>query len=176
MTIVSQGALSPATPEKALQDIMCDCHRAIQPTDADDCASLGEKKHECCDNAIKSHKPPPEIGGEQGYGKNGVLQSQTRKQMKAAGTLTGTLWPDACAMSNGKPTQFFDFKFICPDGVRCYDKHTGKVWISRGEGAADANFYFPNGSSQYDKYRRLGKKLNPKLTRDPVPLTSRSCR
>lgn len=155
MTMVAQAAGAPVTPQEALQAIMCDCHRNTPRAADDDCRSHGEKKHECCEAAIQNHQAPPEIGGERGYSPTGKPLTQTRQQLKAAGGLRkGMSFPDACAMNGGQPTQFFDFKFPCG-------------------GEADADFYFPPGRSQFDKYLKLSQKLN--MTLPPVPLTSRSC-
>ena len=55
---------SPA--ERALQDIMCKCHRET-PENPAGCRETGVDKHACCEAAISKHTPPPEIGGERGY-------------------------------------------------------------------------------------------------------------
>ncbi len=148
----------PPSAQQVLQDIMCECHRSAPrvPDGLDRCKRQGIENHACCENAIQNHKPPPEIGGEKGYDKKGAPTGQTRSQMEAAGTLKGTMWPDACAMAGGKPTQFFDFKFPCG-------------------GDSDGDFYLKKkgGVTQYEKYLKLGKKLG--ITEPPVALTSRSC-
>lgn len=172
----AMGAPVVVSPEEAaLQSIMCECHKEVKPGPNDSCTRLGEKKHACCDEKIKARKGPPEIGGESGYSAAGSPLSVTRDQAKASGVLKGTSWPDACAMSNGKPTQFFDFKFICPDGTSYYDRKNDTVKFSRGTGTADGDFYFPAGRSQFDKYKKLGGRLKPPAEKDPKPLSSRSC-
>ncbi|QSQ22079.1 hypothetical protein JY651_44250 [Pyxidicoccus parkwayensis] len=175
MTVVTQKAGAPVTPEGVLQQILCECHQKIQPKEGDTCASLGEAKHECCDKAIQNHKAPPHIDGERGYASDGTRLSQSRAQLKASGTsLKGTLWPDACSTdAAGNPTQFFDFKFVCPGGTQFYDRKTGEVRFSRGKGNPGADFYFPAGKSQYDRYLALSEKLG--MTQPPKPLTSQSC-
>ena len=168
------------TAEEVLQDIMCDCHRNPPPAKPPgECKEIGEAKHECCEECIKNHKPPPDIGGEKGYLKNGK-PAAPRSSYKPAPP-KGSCFPDACATdAAGNPTQFFDFKFICPDGTRYWDKRANKGMggykTATGKGTADANFYFPKGRSQYDKYKKLGKKLYPPVKDNPKPLTSRSCK
>jgi hypothetical protein len=153
-TVDAQGEIQAPLPRDVLQQIACKCN-IIPMEDNDTCRSLGEKKHACCDEEIKRHQPPPELGGEKGYTKAGEELTQTREELKAAGQLEkGMCFPDACAVSGGKPTQFFDFKFPCG-------------------GESDTNFYFPKGRSQYDKYLKLSQKLG--ITAPPVPITSRSC-
>ncbi|HEX5745798.1 MAG TPA: hypothetical protein VFZ09_06120 [Archangium sp.] len=175
MTMVSQKSGSPVTAQMVLQEILCECHKNTKPKPEDTCTSLGEAKHECCDMAIQNHKAPPHIAGERGYASDGSRLTQSRAQMKAAGTLKGTLWPDACSTdAAGNPTQFFDFKFVCPGGTQYYDKRTGEVRFSRGKGNPGADFYFPEGKSQYDRYLKLSMRLG--VTEMPTPLTSQSCR
>ena len=172
--------LEVSDEEKALHDIMCECHRNPPPAKPPgECKEIGEAKHECCEKAIKSHTPPPNIGGEKGYLKNGS-PAAPRSSYKPAPP-KGSGFPDACATdAAGNPTQFFDFKFICPDGTRYWDKNANKGMggyrTATGKGTADANFYFPKGRSQYDKYKKIGKKLKPPVTKNPKPLTSRSCK
>lgn len=177
MSVFQPGeVVSPA--EKALGEIMCDCHDNTPHQDGQSCAEIGEAKHACCEQAIQNHKPPPEIGGEQGYDGAGNALTQSRAALRASGGLKGTLWPDACAMSGGNPTQFFDFKFVCPKGGSYYDKQKGEVRFSGGSGTPGASFYMGQGrgKSQYQKYNELGQKLNPPTTDPPRPLESRACK
>src|SRR5689334_21513179 len=51
-TGLNQYDKDASAEEKALQDIMCKCHKETPIADGDDCKSLGEKKHKCCDDAI----------------------------------------------------------------------------------------------------------------------------
>lgn len=150
---VTQYDKDASPEEKALQDIMCECHRTT-PKPPGGCKEHGEAKHACCEKAISKHTAPPEIGGERGYLKNGS-PAAPRSSYKPAPP-KGSAFPDACAMSGGNPTQFFDFKFPCG-------------------GEADANFYMPKGRSQYDKYLKIGKKLKPPVTKPPKAITSRNC-
>jgi uncharacterized Zn-binding protein involved in type VI secretion len=174
-----------ASPEeRELYRIMCDCHYNTPVEDENDCVGNGNRKHECCEQAIAKHTPPPDLGGERGYQFDAagnpslVPPGSTRASMAAAGTIKGTMWPDACAMSGGNPTQFFDFKFLCRGGTSYYDRHSGKVVNIPARGNADAMFYSGKGrgKSQYQKYKELGDKLNPPCSKDPKVITSRACR
>jgi hypothetical protein len=179
MTMVYQPSQPPSPEEKALGDIMCNCHATTPRSDDDDCKRLGDRKHDCCAAAIQNAKKPPNIGGEQGYDKAGNKLTQTRAQAEASGSLKDTAWPDACAQdAAGNPTQFFDFKFVCPRGVPNVNQKTGKIIWSSGSGSPGGDFYMRKGGkpSQFEKYRDLGKKLNPPTTKDPKPLESSACR
>jgi hypothetical protein len=166
-----------ASPEeKALQDIMCECNRNYPPpAPPGECKEIGDAKHECCEEAIKNHKPPPEIGGERGYLKDGSPAAPRASYIPAPPK--GSSFPDACAVDgNGNPTQFFDFKFICPNGTEYYDRKSGKIRRASGQGTADADFYFPKGRSQFDKYKKLGEKLKPPVEKPPKVISSKACR
>jgi uncharacterized Zn-binding protein involved in type VI secretion len=153
---VHQYDKNASAEERALQDIMCDCHKNTPKTGS--CLVDGIRSHDCCEEAIAAHKGPPQLGGERGYDKDGNLLSVSRKALSAAGLIEkGMCFPDACAMSGGKPTQFFDFKFPC-----------GK------DGRAASNFYGGGRNGQYDRYKRLSKQLG--ITADPRPITSQACR
>lgn len=142
--------------EKALQDIMCDCHKNTPKTG--NCLVDGVKCHDCCEAAIAKHTGPPDLGGERGYDKKGNALAASRKALSSAGLIEkGMCFPDACAMSGGQPTQFFDFKFPC-----------GK------DGRAASNFYGGGRSGQYARYARLSKQLG--ITKPPRPITSQNCR
>lgn len=175
--MVYQPFEPPNPQEQALGDIMCRCHASTPPQKDDTCKSLGDRKHECCDNAIK-RSGNSSIGGEQGYSPTGAKLSQTRTQLKASGGLKGTLWPDACALDGGNPTKFYDFKFVCPPGVPNIDERTGKITYAQGKGSPGGDFYIgKNGQpSQFEKYKKLGKKLKPPVSQDPMPLESSACR
>jgi hypothetical protein len=161
--------------EKWLQDIACKCDK-IQPHQGESCESLGRAKHKCCDDEIKNN-PRPDAEGERGYDAKGNQLKETRDEMEAAGTLTGTMWPDACSVDgNGNPTQFFDFKFAGKDGCTYTDKK-GVIKHAYGGGSPGADFYFSQRGkpSQFKKYQKLGKKLKPKVTKDPKPIVNAKC-
>ena len=122
------------------------------------CREHGIDKHACCEEKIKNHKGPPDIGGERGYDKSGNALSQSREALEASGGLRkGMCFPDACALSGGQPSQFFDFKFPCA-------------------GEADGDFYLGGRgrTSQFAKYSKLSKQL--KIKKPPKVITSRACR
>ena len=152
MTGLHQYSLDASTEEKALQDIMCKCHQNT-PKPPGGCKEHGIAKHACCEEAINKHKAPPEIGGERGYLKSG--KPAKPRASYSPKPPAGSSFPDACAMSGGQPTQFFDFKFPCG-------------------GESDADFFDPPGRSQYDKYLKLSKKLG--MSKPPQVITSRACR
>jgi len=159
MTGVHQYDEDASPEERALQDIMCKCHQnPPPPAPPGDCKEVGVAKHECCEKAIKDHKAPPEIGGERGYDKNGSEFEESREVMSAQGTIRrDDVFPDACAMSDGRPTQFFDFKFPCG-------------------GESDGDFYMKKkrGLTQYERYLRLSKQLG--IEKPPKCISARACR
>jgi uncharacterized Zn-binding protein involved in type VI secretion len=173
-----QYSLDASPEEKALQDIMCECHKnPPPPKPPGHCKEIGEAKHECCEKAIKNNKPPPNIGGERGYLADGSPAAPRASYIPEPPI--DSSFPDACAMdAAGNPTQFFDFKFICPNGAYYYDKKTYKVKRCFGEGTADSNFYLKKkrGKTQFQKYKELGEILDPPVEKDPKVITSRACR
>jgi hypothetical protein len=180
MTMVYQSPGSLAVEVQILADIMCECHATVSPAEEDNCATLGEKKHQCCEDKIqaqKSSSSPANIDGERGYNGKGGPISAARGSFSPAPP-KDSMWPDACTTDGaGNPTQFLDFKFVCPKGGRYYDKATGTVGYASGNGTPGASFYLKGGrNSQFNKYKRLGKKLNPPVTKDPMPLESSACR
>jgi hypothetical protein len=153
---VHQYDKNASAEERALQDIMCDCHKSTPKTG--NCMVDGVNSHDCCEKAIAAHKGPPDLGGERGYDKQGKALTQSRKALSASGGIRkGMCFPDACAMSGGKPAQFFDFKFPC-----------GK------DGLAASNFYGGGRNGQYARYSKLSKQLG--MTKEPRPITSQNCR
>ena len=171
---VDQYDKDASPEEKALQDIMCECHRNPPPAKPPrGCKEIGDAKHACCESAIQKQKPAG-VGGERGYLKNGTPAMPRSSYVPAPPK--GSSFPDACAVdASGNPTRFFDFKFICPNGTEYYDRQSGTIKRASGHGTADANFYFPRGKSQFDKYNKLGGKLKPKVTDPPRVITSRNC-
>lgn len=156
---LKQGDRVISDAEKALQDIVCDCHRNTPPSGMG-CKFDGVLKHECCEECIKNHVPPPEIGGERGYlkkkkGQVGRTPAKPRASYPGKPP-SGSSFPDACAMSGGQPTQFFDFKFPCG-------------------GDSDGAFFMKDGrgKSQFDKYLELSEDLG--MTERPECITARGC-
>jgi uncharacterized Zn-binding protein involved in type VI secretion len=160
--------------EKVLQDIMCECHRNPPPPHPPgECKDIGEAKHQCCEDAIKSQKPAG-IGGEKSYLKNGKPANPRSSYVPAPPK--GSCFPDACTVdAGGNPTQFFDFKFICPAGTEYYDKQAGRVRRASGKGGAGAAFYSPKYKCQHDKYAKVGSKLKPPVQKKPRCITSENC-
>ncbi|MGW8392269.1 PAAR-like domain-containing protein [Pseudoduganella sp. HUAS MS19] len=153
---VHQYDRNASAEERALQDIMCDCHQNTPKTG--NCKIDGIRAHDCCEDAIAAHKPPPDLGGERGYDVDGNFLTTSRKALSAAKKIKkGMCFPDACAMSGGQPTQFFDFKFPCSK-----------------EGKAASDFYGDGPESQYERYTRLSQQLG--ITAQPRVITSQACR
>jgi uncharacterized Zn-binding protein involved in type VI secretion len=173
-----QYSQNASPEEKLLQDIMCECHKnPPTPKPPGECKDIGEAKHECCEKAIQNHTPPPNVGGERGYLADGSPAAPRTSYSPAPPR--GSSFPDACSLdASGNPTQFFDFKFICPDGANYYDRKSGMVKRSFGKGTADAAFYSRRGrgKSQFQKYKELGDNLDPPTQKDPKVITSRACR
>ncbi|MDM0112270.1 DUF4150 domain-containing protein [Variovorax sp. J22R133] len=174
MTGVNQYSKDASPEEKILQDIMCDCHRnPPPPKPPGECKEVGDAKHKCCEDAIKAKKPTG-VDGERGYLKSGK-RAKPRSSYSPAPP-KGSGFPDACSVdAAGNVTQFFDFKFICPNGTEYFDRKSGTLKRASGRGEADAGFYLPARGSQHDKYLKIGEKLNPKPTKKPKCITSRGC-
>ncbi len=85
--------------------------------------------------------------------------------------LRGTCWPDACTLDgNGNPSQFFDFKFQCPEGTRIRRKKGGG-WVTAG-GTTPTGW----GKGQREKYERLSQALGIDPDQNPPTLiTSDTC-
>ncbi len=143
-----------ATPEEFLKEIACRCDK-VKKNNAKkrgkplSCAKQGREKHACCEKALERHNKSgrdPKVGGEQGYhAKSGRrIAAPGREQRFVSGTLPkGSCWPDAAALGpDGKPTQFFDFKFKCATAKSTYAGPP--TWSSS-----------PGNASQLKKYEKL---------------------
>lgn len=129
-----------AVTESILQDVCCACDNDVKPGPYDDCASLGAKKHACCEEKLLKQKG---IGGERGYNRDGTpFTNGPRAQLPQEGywpfrrRIAGTTWPDACALdTQGNPAKFYDFKFGCDRDVPVKMRRDGTP-TTRGDGTA----------------------------------------
>lgn len=175
MTGLDQYSKDATPEEKCLQDIMCDCHRNPPPAEPPGgCKEIGNAKHQCCEDAINKNKPAG-VGGERGYLEDGSPANPRSSYLYPKKPPKGSGFPDACSVdAAGNPTQFFDFKFVCPKGTPYHDKK-GKLHFASGEGDSPQKFYFPPGKCQHDKYKKIGDGLTPPTTKDPKVITSDYC-
>ncbi|MCK4857537.1 MAG: hypothetical protein KAT58_06190 [candidate division Zixibacteria bacterium] len=177
MTLVYQPSEPVSPEEKVIGDIMCECHETtgFDPGDCD-CKDIGNAKHECCERAIQNKKPA-NVGGEQGYTNKGKKLSGSKNSYVPAPP-KGSCFPDACSLdSAGKPKKFYDFKFVCPKGCFFGFDKNGKLKYSSGRGSPGGDFMIKGGrNSQFNRYKRLGKKLKPPVTEDPRALESSACK
>jgi hypothetical protein len=166
-----------------LKDILCKCDQAWDDKadkSKETCRSLGEKKHKCCDDAIKDSKNP-NLRGEQGY-KNGQPFTDGPRQRKAGeeffahlNRIRGTVWPDAQVVVDGKP-KIFDFKFACPEGVGT--RKPGQAPFSTGTSVPDWTPGKGTKPGQLQKYKDLTKDLGGDPNTDagkPEVLTNKDC-
>jgi uncharacterized Zn-binding protein involved in type VI secretion len=160
--------------KKILQDVCCECEKEVEPGPYDSCASLGEKKHACCEAKLISKTG---VGGERGHNRDGSpFTNGPRSQMpnetygEFRGRVRGSAWPDACALnSDGSPAKFYDFKFGCKEGV--------PVWVSKdGRKGPEATGLSKPGIGEYQrkKYEALAEKLEMQDT-EPEPISNRDC-
>jgi hypothetical protein len=149
-----------------LKDIMCKCDKDTNDTtekDKETCASLGAKKHKCCDDAIKA-KNDPNLKGEHGYnGKDGSPFTNGARERQPGESffghlnrIRGTLWPDAQIIKDGKP-KLIDFKFACPKGVGT--QKPGQDPLSTGTVIPDWTPGKKGKPGQEQKYKDLTKDL-----------------
>lgn len=177
---------------KTLQDIACECERKIGAgkktgKDKDTCRTLGTKKHDCCDDKIKKRKKDeePKLGPEQGYDENGNPYNDSRKMKPGEAfpayfqRIRGKRFPDAASLdSQGRPTQFFDFKFRCPKDVPINRKKNSP--LSKGTSIPG---FTPGRTTkkgrkikgQKEKYWELGRKLKPKIRKQPRVISNVDC-
>ena len=174
ITQAAAAAAAIASAEETLQIVCCECDKDVQPGPFDSCLTLGDRKHECCEEKLTAKKG---VGGERGYYRDGTdFTNGPRRQMlgetfpKFLRRIRGTCWPDACALDEaGNPLKFYDFKFGCPKDVPRWIRETGV----RGPLAKGTNK--PKiGSKQESKYRDLAKNLGMKDTK-PEPISNRDC-
>jgi hypothetical protein len=151
--------------ESILQQICCACEEEINPGPYDDCASLGTKKHACCEDKLLKEKG---IGGERGYKRDGTpFTDGPRSQLPREGywafrrRIAGTTWPDACALdTKGNPAKFYDFKFGCEENVPVKMRRDGTPTV-RADGSAilATGHSSPSiGDEQMNKYLRLARQ------------------
>jgi uncharacterized Zn-binding protein involved in type VI secretion len=167
--------------EEILQQTCCACDAEVQPGPYDSCASLGEKKHACCESKLATKKG---VGGERGYNKNGSdFTNGPRAQLPGEsygefrGRTRGTAWPDACALNtDGSPAKFYDFKFGCPGPSGDPAKGVPR-WVSKDgrRGSEATGLSKPTiGKRQNKKYTALAEALDMQDT-TPEPISNRDC-
>jgi len=178
-TVDLQGnvdVVTPVIPEEILQDACCKCDDKVNPGPYDTCATLGERKHSCCEEKLTFEKA---VGGERGYNADGSpFENGPRgrvpgeKYWEFRRRISGSRWPDPCALdSSGKPTKFYDFKFGCEKEV--------PVWISRKDPTkrgplATGNSRPGMSNKQREKYRDLANKLNM-ADDEPQVISNKDC-
>lgn len=181
-TVDLAGTAQLAVAISTLEKMVCDCHNNTKPKRDSTCTSLGTEKHNCVNEAIKNHKPPPKLGPERGYKKNGkpFPKGTTRESLKAQGKgkqLKGSWWPDACMCDNdGNPTQFFEFKFKCPPKTKIKKNKKKTRWIRSGSSKQHPTWtQYNKDYSQEDKYKNFQNKIDPKVKSDPVLINTAKC-
>ena len=172
-TVDASGEMHMALAVKALQDMVCECDAQVTPAPDDTCMKLGEKKHECMNNKISRHRPPPKLQGEKAYNRASgqpAAPPNTRMWLIGEGPkeffsrIRGNIYPDAAILDDyGRPVRFAEFKFGCPVGVK-----SGKG-VSTGTAIPDWS------KGQKDATIALGKKQNPPITDDPELITNDKC-
>ncbi len=162
-----------------LEDIVCACEASINAKadfSKETCRSLGDKKHECCDKAIRTHENK-NLRPEKGYNKQGLPAKPPRKKTSTESfpdyckRISGTVWPDAAINVGRDPKQLVEFKFSCPGpnekvGVRKPGKAPFAV------GGVDTS-WTPgrNGKpGQLAKYEALSKSLEIDVDENPPRL------
>ena len=169
-------AIPPADARALLQKACCECDQEVKPGPYDSCATLGEKKHACCEQKLTFQQG---VGGERGYNRRDGSPFTDGPRARMAGEsyqqfrerVHGTCWPDACALdTKGNPYKFYDFKFGCEKDV--------PVWVSRETGAkgplATGNSRPDISPKQGRKYRALAKKLGMEDT-EPEAISNKDC-
>lgn len=189
-TVDLQGNVDPAVAlaaaRETLVEIMCKCHKNNPPEHPQEpCTDIGNRVDKCCKDEISNLPQPSGIDGERGYDANYKPISDVNGEPMGFETaaavgvdLRGASFPDACAVdSNGNPTQFFDFKTVCPKG-HPYKDQKGRIKRASGD-PASAVFSFhasKNGKkSQFQRYKEIGDSLNPPTQKDPEIISSAEC-
>jgi hypothetical protein len=170
-------------PLTAVEDVLCsfacECNKTTVAKKGQSCTQLGTEKHDCCEAKIKSHTPPPKLGGEKGYHPNGKPISGPRVPPNIPG---GSIWPDACSLdASDKPDQFFDFKFGCPPG-QPIRQHIYKKLVAQGIPGPHSTLLKttpPNppgwSKGQKPKVIKLGRRLDPPVTKEPKIISTETC-
>jgi hypothetical protein len=173
------GELQMVVALADLATIVCACEKSVnESTDKnkETCRSLGDKKHDCCNEAIKKHDNK-DLGPEKGY-KDGKEVPPPRKKKPDESFPTyckrigGTTWPDASVNVDGKPAQLVEFKFCCPEGVGV--RKPGQPPLSKG--ATDTSWTAgKNGKpGQLAKHEKLSKQLGIDVDQNPPKLINNS--
>jgi uncharacterized Zn-binding protein involved in type VI secretion len=162
--------------DRIVQDVCCQCEQDVKPGPYDSCATLGEKKHACCEKKLLAKRG---VGGERGFNRsdgspftNGSRAQNIGEARDAfRARIRGTAWPDACAVfTDGTPAKFYDFKFGCPQGMPLWVKHDGTKSAATASGLSKPGI----GKKQRGKYLRLARQLGMTETM-PQPVSNRDC-
>jgi hypothetical protein len=177
-TVDLAGNIDPALLAmgvQALQAMVCECDDQVVAEPDDTCPTLGAKKHECMNNKISQHRPPPKLQGEVAYNRatgQPATPPSTRQMLigepifQFFRRIRGNIYPDATIMDNyGRPAQFAEFKFQCPSPVP----------IRRGGPPSTGTA--PQGWSdgQRDRTVDLGSRQDPPVTEEPALITNEAC-
>jgi hypothetical protein len=189
-TVDLQGNVDPAAARKQLIDILCECHANCPPLHPQEpCTDIGDRVDACCQDAIKNLPQPSGISGERGYDQNNkpIVDAQGQPMDRIACraakiNFKGASFPDCCTVDgNGNPTQFYDFKTVCPKGHPYKAGKGKKAPIKRASGNPASGFLgfhaAKNGrDSQFERYKEIGDSLKPPTQRDPEVLSTAECR
>jgi hypothetical protein len=169
-----------------LEDLVCECDKKVNAkTDRskETCRSLGDAKHECCNEAIKKHENR-HLGPEKGYRKDGSAATPPRKKSPTESwheyytRIGGTMWPDASVRVGGKPVQLVEFKFSCPgpdeNGVGVGVRKPGEAPFAVG--GNDTSWTPGKGKKpgQPEKYEKLSETLGIDVDENPPRLINNS--
>lgn len=170
------GEIQLALAVQTLQDMLCECNEQVLPESDDTCPTLGAKKHECMNNKISNHRPPPKLQGEKAYIRDTGQPApppNTRQMLideplnQFFNRIRGNIYPDAAILDDyGRPAKFTEFKFECP------------LNVPHKKGASVTNRQpTPQGWSdgQREATIDLGLRQNPPVTEDPALITTDNC-
>ena len=175
--------------DEVLKEIACKCDKQVQPNKQSTCRQLGQEKHDCCDKEIQKQKNKTgpgrqeQLAPERGYTNpdNPPVSriKMTRLQSWISGKNRRSCWPDAMLLDEkGNPKQLFDFKFKCPANVRTRKKKDG-TWAAVCDGQQPYPTWtkYKDGTTQKDKYKRLGAALGINNNEHPPKhVTNEGCK
>jgi uncharacterized Zn-binding protein involved in type VI secretion len=165
-----------------MTDIVCGCAQ-LAPKAGENCRKLGERKHKCCDDAIKTHNDQggtPKLQGEQGYNEaTGAHDPSASRQWMPGMSpgqyfsgIAGKIFPDAAILNdNGEINRFCEFKFQCPAGVPT------RAGAAPSAGTAPQDWTPARGTKpdQRQRTENLGSNQDPPVTNEPLLITSEDC-
>lgn len=174
-TVDLAGELQMAMAVQTLQDMLCECEQQVTPEPDDTCPTLGAKKHECMNNKISQHRPPPRLQGEKAYNRQTgqpaappntrqMLIGEPRNQF--FNRIRGNIYPDAAILDDyGRPAKFAEFKFQCP------------ATVPTRRGGPPSTGTAPQGWSdgQREATVDLGSRQDPPVTEEPALITNEAC-